>query len=102
MAVYKKFPNHVEAFDAQGRSLGIVFETATPFDTPNQMKEIAEWTQQSLVNQELHPLLVIGMYSLREIQIARESLNRHIKEILNIRQAQTFEPTGFVGDDRIR
>ena len=26
---YKKFPNHVEAFDENKKSLGIIFETAT-------------------------------------------------------------------------
>src|SRR3989338_8309954 len=31
---YKKFPNHVEAFDASGKSIGIVFETTSPFETP--------------------------------------------------------------------
>ena len=34
---YKKVPNHVEAFRPDGKSLGIVFETATPFETPGWM-----------------------------------------------------------------
>lgn len=33
---YKTQPNHLEAFDAGGRSLGVVFETASPFDTPRR------------------------------------------------------------------
>ena len=32
--VYKTLPNHVEAFGPEGKSLGVVFETASPFDTP--------------------------------------------------------------------
>jgi len=32
---YKKVPNHVEAFGPDGKSLGLVFETATPFETPS-------------------------------------------------------------------
>jgi Fic family protein len=31
---YKKMPNHVEAFDHDGKSLGVIFETSSPFDTP--------------------------------------------------------------------
>ena len=31
---YKKVPNHVEAFGPDGKSLGIVFESAAPFETP--------------------------------------------------------------------
>ncbi|WP_204283389.1 hypothetical protein, partial [Klebsiella pneumoniae] len=34
---YKTLANHVEAFDEEGKSLGVVFETATPFDTPQRM-----------------------------------------------------------------
>ncbi|WP_259348496.1 Fic family protein [Wolbachia pipientis] len=40
MGEYKKFPNHVEAFDESGKSLGIVFETASPFETATQMQEL--------------------------------------------------------------
>jgi Fic family protein len=40
---YKTLPNHVEAFDQDGKSLGVVFETATPFDTPRRMAELVEW-----------------------------------------------------------
>jgi hypothetical protein len=34
---YKKLDNHVAAFDADGRSLGVVFQTASPFETPRLM-----------------------------------------------------------------
>ena len=39
---YKKFPNNVEAFDADGKSIGVIFETATPFDTPRLMTELVD------------------------------------------------------------
>ena len=31
---YKKLPNHVEAFDADGQSLRVVFATTSPLETP--------------------------------------------------------------------
>lgn len=31
---YKKVSNSVSAFDQTGKEIGVVFETATPFDTP--------------------------------------------------------------------
>ncbi|ASJ70676.1 hypothetical protein IMCC3135_02815 [Granulosicoccus antarcticus IMCC3135] len=37
------FTNNVEAFDAEGKSLGVVFETATPFETPMMMEELVGW-----------------------------------------------------------
>ncbi len=43
---YKKLPNHVEAFDSSGKSLGVIFETASPFDTPMRMQKLIEWTNQ--------------------------------------------------------
>ncbi|MGL9731481.1 MAG: hypothetical protein ACR5KX_01430 [Wolbachia sp.] len=37
---YKKFLDHVEAFDESGKSLGIIFETSSPFETVTQMQEL--------------------------------------------------------------
>ena len=54
---YKTNTNHVSAFDADGKEVGIVFETATPFDTPRLMRELIGWTQTELENGPLHRLL---------------------------------------------
>src|SRR5262249_19837408 len=43
---YKKIANNVEAFDQHGRSVGIIFETASPFDTPRLMEELVAWTNE--------------------------------------------------------
>jgi Fic family protein len=59
---YKTLPNHVEAFDEEGRSLGVVFETATPFDTPRRMAELVEWVAGKEKDRSLHPLLVIAVF----------------------------------------
>ena len=45
---YKTLPNNVEAFDADGRSVGIIFETATPFDTPQADGGVGGLDQRSL------------------------------------------------------
>ena len=34
---YKTLNNHVEAFGPDGESLGVIFETATPFETPQKI-----------------------------------------------------------------
>ena len=59
---YKKSPNHVEAFDADSKSIGIVFETASPFDTPLQMGELIEWANGAFEDKKLHPLLIIAVF----------------------------------------
>lgn len=59
---YKSLDNHVAAFDPDGRPLGVVFETSSPFDTPRHMAELLEWHRNSLRNDELHPLLRVGAF----------------------------------------
>ena len=57
---YKKLTNNVEAFDADGKSIGVIFETASPFATPRIMADLMAATAQALSIRELHPLLVIA------------------------------------------
>lgn len=66
---YKKHTNHVEAFDASGKSLGVVFETASPFDTPFQMQELVSWTKDAIESKELHPLIITAMFIVRFLAI---------------------------------
>src|ERR1039457_4852390 len=44
---YKKLSNSVAAFDDSGRQVGIVFETASPFDTPRLMAELVSWLAEA-------------------------------------------------------
>jgi len=66
---YKKLPNHVEAFDPNGKSLGIVFETASPFDTPLRMQELVAWTREVMADRAWHPLIVIGLFVVLFLEV---------------------------------
>lgn len=66
---YKKLQNNVEAFDANGKSLGVIFETASPFDTPHLMTELVGRTSAALRNRELHPILVIAAFVVHFLAI---------------------------------
>lgn len=66
---YKTLDNHVEAFDAEGNSLGIVFQAISPFATPLRMQELVYWTHETLNDKSLHPLLVVGMFVVVFLQI---------------------------------
>jgi len=80
---YKKNNNHVEAFDADGKSLGIVFATASPFDTPYKMQELVAWTNEALENKTLHPLLVISIFTVTFLAIhAFQDGNGRLSRIL--------------------
>src|SRR5665213_2670739 len=59
---YKTASNSVAAFDADGKQIGIVFETAAPFDTPRLMAELVAWLNEARDTGRLHPLLIIGVF----------------------------------------
>ncbi len=59
---YKTLSNNVEAFDAEGNSVGIVFETSTPFDTPARISELVEWLNKALEEEILHPLIITAIF----------------------------------------
>ena len=66
---YKTVRNDVGAFDADGRMIGIVFETATPFDTPRRMSELIAWLRQAIELERLHPLLIIAVFIVTFLEI---------------------------------
>ncbi len=61
---YKKIPIHIEAFDSDGMSIGVIFETTSPFETPIKMQELIEWTNRMLQTKTLHPLIVIAVFTV--------------------------------------
>ena len=65
---YKTTANNVVAFDADGQELGVVFETATPFDTPLRMRELIEWFNSD-ESQQLHPLIKIAVFVVTFLEI---------------------------------
>jgi len=66
---YKKLPNNVEAFDPQGKSLGVVFETASPFETPLLMSQLIYSTNAVFSDRTLHPLLIIAAFTVHFLAI---------------------------------
>jgi hypothetical protein len=60
--------NSVAAFD-DGQQLGVIFETATPFDTPCLMTELMTWFNAERDAARLHPLLLIGIWVVVFLEI---------------------------------
>ncbi|MDX2418787.1 MAG: Fic family protein [Xanthomonadales bacterium] len=94
---YKTHNNHVEAFGPGGESLGIVFETATPFDTPRLMKELVETTQANLKIGDLHPLLNIALFivvflEIHPFQDGNGRLSRILTTLLLLRSGYAYVP----------
>ena len=94
---YKKLANHVEAFGPQGESLGIIFATASPFDTPLRMQELLVWTRESLSDGSLHPLVVIGMFvvdflAIHPFQDGNGRLSRVLTTLLLLQSGYAYVP----------
>jgi Fic family protein len=66
---YKTLRNDVGAFDADGNMIGIVFETATPFDTPRRMTELMKWLNDARELKRVHPLLIVAVFVVSFLEI---------------------------------
>ncbi len=66
---YKTTSNNVGAFDETGKMIGIVFETASPFDTPRRMAELVTWLNESRELKRLHPLLIVAIFTVVFLEI---------------------------------
>ena len=94
---YKKMPNHVEAFDRDGKSLGIIFETSLPFDTPRDMEELFTWINTQLRKRELHPLLAISIFTVHFLAIhpfqdGNGRLSRILTTLLLLKTGYAYVP----------
>ncbi len=67
--LYKKVPNNVVAINEAGQQVGVVFETATPFDTPRLMQELVDWVRHARDNKTLHPLLIVAVFVVVFLEI---------------------------------
>jgi Fic family protein len=59
----------VGAFNAKGEQVAVVFETASPFDTPRLMQELVEWVRNASDNKTLHPLLIVAVFVVVLLEI---------------------------------
>lgn len=94
---YKTLPNNVAAFDADGREIGIIFETATPFDTPREMEALAAWTRKAIDEEALHPLLIIAVFivtflAIHPFQDGNGRLSRVLTTLLLLRAGYAYVP----------
>ncbi len=94
---YKTLRNDVGAFDADGKMIGIVFETATPFDTPQQMTEMVAWLNQARELRRLHPLLIVAVFivvflAIHPFQDGNGRLSRVLTTLLLLQAGYVYVP----------
>ena len=94
---YKTLRNDVIAFDAAGNQVGVVFETASPFDTPRLMTALVEWTNKTLNEGTQHPLVVIAVFivtflAVHPFQDGNGRLSRILTILLLLRSGYAYVP----------
>jgi len=94
---YKTQSNNVAAFDETGKEIGVVFETATPFDTPRLMTETVTWARERMENRQLHPLLVAAIFivvflEIHPFQDGNGRLSRILTTLLLLRAGYAYVP----------
>jgi len=94
---YKKLSNNVVAFDADGKMVGIVFETASPFDTPRRMNELVTWLKDARELGRLHPLLIVAIFTVTFLEIhpfqdGNGRLSRILTTLLLLQAGYAYAP----------
>lgn len=94
---YKTNSNSVAAFDENGTQIGIVFQTASPFDTPRLMTELLMWVQAEREPRRLHPLLLIGLFvvvflEVHPFQDGNGRLSRVLTSLLLLQAGYAYVP----------
>ena len=94
---YKTVPNDVGAFDAHGNMVGVVFETASPFDTPQRMTELVKWLNDARELKRIHPLLIVGVFivvflEIHPFQDGNGRLSRILTTLLLLQAGYAYVP----------
>lgn len=94
---YKTLSNNVGAFDELGQMVGIVFETASPFDTPGRMIELITWLNDARELRRLHPLIIIAIFivvflEIHPFQDGNGRLSRILTTLLLLQAEYAYVP----------
>ena len=94
---YKTASNNVVAFDEDGKQVGVVFETATPFDTPALMQELLIWVNEAREEKALHPLLITAIFvvvflAIHPFQDGNGRLSRVLTTLLLLQAGYAYVP----------
>jgi Fic family protein len=94
---YKTHSNSVAAFDESGAQIGVVFETASPFDTPRLMAELVTWASSEREKNTLHPLLIVAIFvvvflEIHPFQDGNGRLSRALTTLLLMQTGYAYVP----------
>jgi Fic family protein len=94
---YKKLSNSVAAYDEKGTEMGIIFETNSPFETPQNMRELVTWMQNMIEDKVIHPLIAIGIFivhflAIHPFQDGNGRISRALTALLLLKSGYIYTP----------
>lgn len=94
---YKTSTNSVAAFNERGEQIGVVFETASPFDTPRLMTELVNWVNEQRESKLLHPLLIAAIFvvvflEIHPFQDGNGRLSRALTTLMLLQAGYAYVP----------
>jgi Fic family protein len=94
---YKTHTNSVVARDETGKVLGVVFETASPFETPRLMSELVAWYGAERGSKTMHPLLAISVFvvtflAIHPFEDGNGRLSRILTTLLLLQAGYAYVP----------
>lgn len=94
---YKTVSNSVGAFNERGDQVAVVFETASPFDTPRLVRELVEWVRHARDGKTLHPLLIVAVFvavflEIHPFEDGNGRLSRILTTLLMLQAGYAYVP----------
>lgn len=94
---YKTLDNHVVAYDVEGKEIGVLFETSTPFNTPREMEALVHWTGKAISEETMHPLLIVAVFvvtflAIHPFQDGNGRLSRILTTLILLRAGYAYVP----------
>lgn len=101
---YKKGENAVKMFDAEGKEIGVVFETMPAYLTPKKMQELVSFTLTALDEKKIHSLLIIGNFIVEFLRVhpfqdGNGRLSRVITNLLLLKKDYAY--TAYVSHEKL-
>lgn len=95
MGHYKKGSNRVEAKDATGKVVGVIFDPTPPYLVKKEMQELIEWYTWAIETKVKHPLIIIANFifeylAIHPFQDGNGRTSRLLTNIMLLQQEYLF------------
>jgi Fic family protein len=93
LGYYKKFDNNVIA-KKEGKEIGVVFKTTSPFNTPKEMETLLNWYNQA---NDIHPLIkcavfIVHFLAIHPFQDGNGRLSRALTTLILLKEGYSYAP----------